>query len=384
MRPTPATWSSSPMAFTSRADIIYAYDIVSRVAIPKLLTVTSVNGPTVTTILADVYPHFAFGCRGAFLTNGAVLAGFTLSLGNATLGMNNNYDRSGGGVYCMSYLSVVSNCIVMQNKSGMAGGGAFQGTYINCLFTGNSSGSAYGGGAYGATLINCTVVANSGNYGGVVGCTAKNSIIYFNSGGNWTSSVLTRSCSTGLGGGAGNLSGDPQFVNAAEGDFHLNTNSPCINAGDNSLVPVAVDLDGNPRIVGGAVDLGAYEFQTPASIISYAWLQQYGLPTDGSADFIDTDGDGMNNWQEWRCGTDPTNPASVLKMLAPSNSAPGVTVPWASVGGINYYLQRSTDLSAQSAFSTIQSNITGLAGTTTYTDTNATGAEPFFYRVGVQ
>ena len=44
---------------------------------------------------------------------------------------------------------------------------------------------------------------------------------------------------------------------------------------------------------------------------SYAWLQQFGLPTDGSLDMVDTDGDGLNNWQEWRCGADPTNASSV-------------------------------------------------------------------------
>ncbi|MBN8681792.1 MAG: hypothetical protein J0L99_04045 [Chitinophagales bacterium] len=53
---------------------------------------------------------------------------------------------------------------------------------------------------------------------------------------------------------------DPLFINPAGGDFRLQTCSPAINAGDNSVVaPGATDLDGRPRILGGRVDIGAYE-----------------------------------------------------------------------------------------------------------------------------
>jgi hypothetical protein len=169
-------------------------------------------------------------------------------------------------------------------------------------------------------------------------------------------------------------------------DYHLASDSPVINAGNNAWVTNSTDLDGNPRIVGGTVDMGAYEYQTPTSVLSFAWLENYGLPTDGTADFADTDGDGMNNWQEWIAGTDPTNPASLLTMTqaAGGTNFIGVQVTWQSVNTRMYYVRRSTNLFATPAFTTISSNLPGSTGATTYTDTSATGAGPYFYRVGVQ
>jgi hypothetical protein len=125
-------------------------------------------------------------------------------------------------------------------------------------------------------------------------------------------------------------------------------------------------------------------FQNPASALSYAWLQKYGLPMDGTADGADADYSRMNNWQEWRAGTDLANGLSVLQMLVPTIGASGVTVTWQSVTNRSYYLQRSLDLSAQPPFMNVQSNIVGQAGTTSNTDTNAVGPGALFYRVGVQ
>jgi hypothetical protein len=189
---------------------------------------------------------------------------------------------------------------------------------------------------------------------------------------------------TPLPAGLGNIANDPAFVSDG-GDFHLQSNSPCINAGNNAYAPGSLDLDGNSRIVGGTVDIGAYEYQTPTSVISYAWLQQYGLPTDGSVDYADIDGTGFNVYQDWIAGLNPTNSSSVLAMLAPAavNNAAGITASWQSVSNILYNLQRSTNLTASSPFITIQSNIVGHAGTTSYTDTSATNNLPYFYRVGV-
>jgi hypothetical protein len=45
-------------------------------------------------------------------------------------------------------------------------------------------------------------------------------------------------------------------------DYHLLPDSPCINAGDLNYVaePNETDLDGLPRVIGGRIDMGAYEF----------------------------------------------------------------------------------------------------------------------------
>jgi len=143
------------------------------------------------------------------------------------------------------------------------------------------------------------------------------------------------------------------------------------------------DIDGRPRVVSGTADIGAYEFQGPGSVISYAWLQQYGLSTDGSADATDPDADGLNTWQEWRWLTDPTNALSVLRLLSASPSGTNVTVSWQSVAGVSYFLERSTDLSATPRFSLLATNLIDQGGTMIYTDTNAAAAPRFFYRVGV-
>jgi hypothetical protein len=304
------------------------------------------------------------------------------TLTNCTLSGNSTpVPGQGGGVF----LSTLNNCALTGNFA-LYGGGAAQGTLNNCRISSNTA-SNFGGGAYYATLTNCTLVGNSAYNvgGGAYSSTLYNCIIYYNTGGNYSGCGYFYCCTTPISffwGSIGNFTNAPIFVNLEGGNLRLQSNSPCINSGYNAYAPTGSDLDGNPRIVGGTVDIGAYEYQTPTSVISYAWLQQYGLPTDGSADFIDSDGDGMNNYQEWMAGTDPTNPLSVLKMVSatPTNNPPGLVVTWQSVTNRTYYLQRSGDLSAQPAFSTIQSNIVGQAN---ITDTNATGVGPFFYRVSI-
>ena len=306
------------------------------------------------------------------------------TLNNCTVS-GNSAEYGGGAFY-----ATLSNCTLGTNSGSLAGGGSYSSTLGNCILIGNTA--PYGGGVYLGTLNNCDIISNSATSGGgEEDGTLNNCIVYYNSGGNSASDYqsvnLNYCCTTPLPtNSVGDITNEPLFVDLAAGDFHLQSNSPCINSGNNAYVTVTNDLDGNPRIVGGTVDIGAYEYQTPVSKISYAWLQQYGLSITTNIDTTDLDGTGFDVYQDWIAGLNPTNALSVLAMLppAPTNNPAGLVVSWESVSNRTYFLQSSTNLGMQPAFSTVQSNITGQTSTTTYLDTTATNDGPYFYRVGVQ
>lgn len=93
--------------------------------------------------------------------------------------------------------------------------------------------------------------------------------------------------------GTGVISDDPQFVDLAGYDLHLSEASPCIDSGDDTIVPFTIplyDLDGNDRIIDGdlsgtlEIDMGVYEF-VPAG------------PTTGfiAGNVTEIDGDPLEN-----------------------------------------------------------------------------------------
>ena len=188
---------------------------------------------------------------------------------NCTISGNSAND--GGGAYCSVYGdSTIKNCVISGNSADK-GGGVYEvgGTIQNCTIIENTADN-YGGGVYevGGTIQNCTIIENTAdNSGGGVYCdndTRKiyNSIIYYNTAGNYDNIYrgdMKYSCSFPLRTDTGNIFFIPAFIDRAGGDYHLNKSSPCVNSGTNAFAPMPYDLDGNPRIMNGTVDMGAYE-----------------------------------------------------------------------------------------------------------------------------
>ncbi len=62
----------------------------------------------------------------------------------------------------------------------------------------------------------------------------------------------------------GNIDSDPKFNNYLTNDYHLQSSSPCIDAGANPQANI--DFDGNPIPLGIAADIGIYEFTVVTSV----------------------------------------------------------------------------------------------------------------------
>jgi hypothetical protein len=117
----------------------------------------------------------------------------------------------------------------------------------------------------------------------------------------------------------------------------------------------------------------------------HTWLASYGLPSDGSADYVDSDGDGMNNWQEYLAGTNPTNASSLFKITS-AQMIPGgkFVVRWLSVTNRMYDVMRGTNLAAgTNAFLPLPgaTNLTGTPPVNIWTDSVSGVSTRLYYRL---
>ncbi|MCX6930790.1 MAG: hypothetical protein NT154_47445, partial [Verrucomicrobia bacterium] len=270
--------------------------MTNRVAVTKPLVVRSFNGPGVTLIKGYQMPGTINGngaVRCVYLTNGATLTGFTLTNGATSTSGDNYQEVSGGGVWCVSTLAVVSNCVLVGNSASTHGGGACNGTLNNCTLTGNSargyngsggaaffgmlnnckltgnSASYYGGGAEGGTLSNCTLMGNSAYYngGGAYFGMLNNCTLSGNSasdGGGTYSCTLNNCTLTGNSAGGYLGSGGAAYFGMLN-NCTLSGNSASSGGGANSATLNNCTLTGNSASSGG----GAYDTALNNCIVYY-------------------------------------------------------------------------------------------------------------------
>ncbi|HUV05743.1 MAG TPA: right-handed parallel beta-helix repeat-containing protein [Armatimonadota bacterium] len=206
------------------------------------------------------------------VTTGAI-DGFTIRNGRAT---------SGGGIYCYYSSPAISNNTITGNSAGWGGGiycSHSSPAISNNAITGNSA--CQGGGIccfyYSSPAIsNNAITGNSACQGGGICCgrsspAISNNVVVFNSSGIYGYSgapVLRNNCVynpdglnySGISPGAGDIQVDPKLCSVEYGNAHIQPDSPCIDAGYDSVVqPGWLDMDGQGRINGAHVDIGADE-----------------------------------------------------------------------------------------------------------------------------
>lgn len=178
----------------------------------------------------------------------------------------------GGGIFIYNSQSnpTIRGCIIRDNWSKTRGGGIFlydgaSPIIINCTISNNDTEGSFDGSGGGIcchsshpTIIN-TIVANNVRKSGIDFVNTCNASINFcdfsnNIDGNLIGNIpfgMGEIISTNINGDSCdtfyNIYIDPLFVNASGGDYHLQYNSPCIDAGDPSL---PYDPDGTISDIG--------------------------------------------------------------------------------------------------------------------------------------
>jgi len=258
------------------------------------------DGVTITAGQADgPYPNQYGG--GLYVTAGnPVLIDCTLKENTAVFG---------GALACLGGAASLGNSTISGNHALLLGGGAYMQDgnldLVNALIVGNSAGLAEAVGSSAIYTLNgslslqdCTVADNVGSQGQAIAgfvwgspvtdtIQVTHSILY--NGGSEISvndaSIVTVAYSDIQGGwtGTGNLNVDPKFVDPGQfsiegewidGDYRLQSASPCINKGNQAWLPtdvldldrdgntgetLPVDREGDIRVQSSQVDMGAYE-----------------------------------------------------------------------------------------------------------------------------
>ncbi|WP_210521629.1 choice-of-anchor Q domain-containing protein [Hymenobacter terricola] len=232
-------------------------------------------------------------CKGLTDGNGIIIDTNTTYayVGRTLIANNLLVDNGGAGiVFFQSYhADIINNTLYHNSKTSSNGGGDLVVAYSQDVLAQNNIVSTSTGKAKGTVKYNTANVAFNFNlfFGG------NNLSVFNNTVGAYTNTNVVTT--------------DPQFVSPGTDfsttNFRVPANSPAINAGLNNLLSTT-DVAGNPRLVGAAPDLGAYEFMPVLATGSTTWL-----------------GNGTTDWNtaaNWSAGV----PTGTVDVAISANSSP--------------------------------------------------------------
>jgi len=268
---------------------------------------------------------------------------------------NNHANRNGGGVFTSHNPNIyIENSIILGNSANNGGGGIFNYTttggldcpHVNNTVIANNT-AQYGAGLYNydtqVFVTNSTITGNISTYGDGAGIyvydrlstysvTVKNSIVWGNtsSSGYYNPDIhipasspiilntIVRNSDIGkyvydsyyhMGymepyPGVANIYNDPLFISTPEFNFHLQSDSPCRNAG--SPLASMRDPNGSRNDMGAFGGPGTTHFDRDYDGMEDWWEILYGLNPYSALDASqDPDGDGYTNLQEFNNHTNP-------------------------------------------------------------------------------
>ncbi len=243
--------------------------------------------------------HIFYHPTGTNLDATAILDGFTLTLANADGYGGDEY--YGGGMYNEDSDPLITNCVFLENY-GYQGAGIYNlnsdPTFVNCIFDSNVSlsraGAIYNYNSS-AAHINCIFYLNDASTGSAIyqkneGAGESpfvNCIFDENVGNDITidlagGSVDVTYCNVEGGSskpwfGTGCIDTDPLWVDPSNGDFHLQSTSPCVDTGSNTAIQstgITIDFEKDDRVIegntvpGARVDMGVDELAPPPATLT--------------------------------------------------------------------------------------------------------------------
>lgn len=257
----------------------------------------SVDCPALTVVDCNISNNSARWRGGGIYIN----EGTSVVIDNCRI-LNNQADY-GGGIVSDGGVAKVTNSVIAGNVAHREGGGVYGSIDISDSIVVANSSQGNGGGLYlySIKVQGCTIVSNvAGGWGGgayASGLSVFNSIFWGNSDSSGTGGStqiytadyedygVSLSCIQDVdpndenilfgGEEQGNIDDNPRFVRMPDdggdgwgvgdnddyGDLHLRIDSPCIDAGSPLYKGLnATDIDGQPRVIGRAVDMGADEY----------------------------------------------------------------------------------------------------------------------------